>query len=284
MANKKNIGAFAENLVRARASAGFDTAYKFYHKNGGKRHFPFTFFHYTRVEKGLTMPAPEALPTILTGLRLLPNQGEMRELLMSYLKDLLGGGAAADAILSPLLTAPDGGNQGADNMKWMRQNAFVHISVEEFKTITANNESYWCWEALSNDQGAWTAKELAEKLVFSAPKTLSALASLSKAGLLVKDRGGKYKCRHESKFFIYPGRLQGMGAQLDAMKGYWKKTGSRHFFERQMMVRTDPRAISNYKLALSYAIDGIHAYATHKSAPDTAFYMVKTEIEELKKF
>ena len=113
---------------------------------------------------------------------------------------------------------------------------------------------------------------------------LKALAALLKCGLVVRDRGGKYKCRHDGKFFIYPGRLEGMGKGLDAIKSYWEKAGGKRFFERQMLVRSDPRSMANYRLALSYAVDGSHAYATHAAAEGSAFYLVRTEIKEVKKF
>ncbi len=282
---KKNIsGVFAANLVKARASAGFDTPYKFYHKNGGKRHFPFTFFHYTRVEKALALPGPESMRSILIALRLMPSQGEMRELIRSYLKDLLGGGSTADDMLNPLLSGVQAAAPQADDMRWMRQHVFVHMSVDEFMAVSAGEEAYWCAEALCSDNSAWRAPELAQKLNISSAKAEKALESLVKCGLVIKDRSGKYQCRHEGKFFMYPGRLEGMGQRLGAIKGFWEKSRGKQLFERQILVRSDPGAMANYKLALSYSVDASHAYATHTSTTGSGFYLVRAEIKELKKF
>ncbi|HNW44186.1 MAG TPA: hypothetical protein PKI19_06755 [Elusimicrobiales bacterium] len=284
MKDQNGNASFAANLIKARTAAGFETAYKFYHRNGGRGHFPFTFFHYTRVEKGLTLPSPAAMRNIFIALRLLPTQGETRELLLSYLQGLLGGGRVAEDILNPLFGSAAETAQAPDSMRWMRQHAFVHMSPEEFMAVSGGEDSYWCAEALCSDQGAWTAAELAEKLALAETKVVKALAPLLKCGLIVKDRGGKYKCRYDEKFFIYPGRLEGMGKRLEAIKGYWEKAGGKQLFERQMVVRSDPGAMANFKLALAYAVDGSHAYATHTAAPGSAFYLVRTEIKELKKF
>ncbi len=37
---------FSQQLIKARSAAGFDTAYKFYHRNGGRKHFSFTFVQF----------------------------------------------------------------------------------------------------------------------------------------------------------------------------------------------------------------------------------------------
>ena len=53
---------FSQQLIKARTAAGFNTAYKFYHRNGGRRHFKFTFVHYARIERGLSLPRPSRRP------------------------------------------------------------------------------------------------------------------------------------------------------------------------------------------------------------------------------
>lgn len=279
------MGNFAENLIKARAAAGFNTAYKFYHHNGGRRHFSFTFVHYLRVEKGASLPKPEGLERILIALRLLPTQGEARELLLGYLRGYLG--KRADYILNPLFSLerqPAGCSAGP--MGWMKAHSSVHLTPGEFTVMAAGPEAYWCMEALCSDSGAWSPKELAAKLGFEEKKTAAALESLRKAGLAVKSGAGRYSCRHQEKFFTYPGRLEGMGPALDAVKKYWAQAGrtGRDFLERVELVRAEDGAVSNYRLQLSQALDGANAYATHIGSGTSGFFLIETRIRKLKRF
>lgn len=275
---------FAANLIRARAAAGFDTAYKFYHRNGGRKHFAFTFVHYLRVEKGTAVPGPEGLERILLALRLLPTQAEARELLIAYLRASLGGGRCADYVLAPLLAGQAPAAAGPDAMTWMKAHSSVHLSPEEFTAMAASETAYWCAEALCSDGGAWTPAELAEKLELSAKDAARALEALKKAGLLLKTAAGKYKCRHQGKFFTYPGRLEGMGAQLETINGYLEKAGGPDFFERLELVRAEEGAMSNFRLQLAQAMDSANAYASHSAGRDTGFYLIKLRMKRLKRF
>ncbi len=275
---------FHENLIKARSAAGFDTAYKFYHRNGGRKHFAFTFVHYMRIEKGASVPKPEWLERIMLALRLLPTQAEARELLMSYLRDSLGGGRCADYILAPLFSGQSAAGAGPGAMTWMKAHSSVHLSPEEFTAMAASEAVYWCAEALCSDGGTWSPEELAGKLELEPKAVAKALESLKKAGLLLKTPAGKYKCRHQGKFFTYPGRLEGMGAQLETINGYLEKAGGPEFFERLELVRAEEGAMSNFRLQLAQAMDGANAYATHSAGQNTGFYLIKLRMRKVKSF
>lgn len=275
---------FAANLIRARAAAGFDTAYKFYHRNGGRRHFAFTFVHYMRIEKGQSVPKPEWLERILLALRLLPTQAEARDLLMSYLRASLGGGRCAEYVLAPLFSSQTQAAAGPDAMTWMKANTSVHLSPEEFSAMAASETAYWCAEALCSDGGTWTPEELAKKLGLDGKAAAKALESLKKSGLLLKTGAGKYKCRHQGKFFTYPGRLEGMGPQLEAVNGYLEKAGGPDYFERLELVRAEEGAMSNYRLQLAQVMDGANAYAAHSAGQNTGFYLIKLRMKKVKVF
>ncbi len=277
---------FSKQLIKARSAAGFDTAYKFYHRNGGRRHFKFTFVHYSRIERGVSLPRAEGLQGILLALRFLPTEAGARELLVSYLRSALGGGPAADYILNPLFSG--GGNiaSSAGPMDWIKAHNSVHLSPDEFSAIAASETAYWCAEALCNDSGAWRPEELAGKLNLEAKAVKTALEKLKKAGIAVKSAGGKYKCRYQGKFFTYPGRLEGMDRSLAAVKSYWDKAGvnGRIFFERVELIRAEEGAVSNYRLQLAQAMDGANAYATHSGGDTSGFFLIETRIKKIRKF
>lgn len=275
---------FHEHLIAARTAAGFDTAYKFYHRNGGRKHFGCTFVHYMRVEKGESVPKPEWLERIMVALRLLPTQAEAGGLLKSYLRDFLGGGRCADYVLEPLLHGQAAPSVGPDAMTWMKANSSVHLTPEEFTAMASSPEAYWCAEALCSDGGAWTAPDLAAKLELAPKAAAAALESLKAAGLVVKTGAGKYKCRHQGKFFTYPGRLEGMGRQLDAINGYLEAAGGPDIFERFELVRAEDGAMRNYRLQLAQALDSANAYASHSAGQNTGFYLIRLRMRRVKPF
>jgi len=277
---------FSKQLIRARAAAGFDTAYKFYHRNGGRPHFKFTFVHYNRIEHGLSLPRPEGLQAIFLALRLMPTEAGARELLVSYLRSHLGGGTAADYILNPLFSGGGKAENSAGPMDWMKAHNSVHLSPKEFSAMAASETAYWCAEALCNDSAAWKPEELAEKLGLEPKAVKAALESLKKAGIAGKTAGGRYKCRYQGKFFTYPGRLQGMSKALDAVKSYWEKAGEngQNFFERVELIRAEEGSVSNYRLQLAQAMDGANAYATHSGGDTSGFFLIETRMKKIRKF
>ncbi len=275
---------FSSQLIKARTAAGFDTAYKFYHRNGGRKHFGFTFVHYMRIEKGASVPRPEWMERIMVALRLLPTQAEARELLAGYLRGMLGGGHGAEYVLGPLLSGLESrpGQQGS--MQWMKAHSSVHMTPAEFSAMAASETAYWCGEALCSDGGSWTPAELAGKLSLDTKAAAKALESLKKAGIAVKTPAGKYKCRHQGKFFTYPGRLEGMAPQLLAVTGYLDKAARSDFFERFELVRAEEGAMSNYRLQLAQVMDGANAYATRSAGEKTGFYLIELRMRKLKPF
>ncbi|MFH2204490.1 MAG: hypothetical protein ABIJ96_15350 [Elusimicrobiota bacterium] len=97
---------FAELLIRQRQAAGFPTAYAFYHRNGGRGKFNFTFAYYAKIERGKALPRGEWLPPLLTLLKLSPSSPARRDILLAYLRDLLGDDDIFDGHFIPLLKSP----------------------------------------------------------------------------------------------------------------------------------------------------------------------------------
>ena len=83
------MSAFSEALLARGREAGFPSAYRFYHRNGGRRHFGLTYVHYLRLEKGAKAPRAEAFGAILKALRLAPPPTARARFSASYLLDVL---------------------------------------------------------------------------------------------------------------------------------------------------------------------------------------------------
>ncbi|MBI5594822.1 MAG: hypothetical protein HY928_01905 [Elusimicrobia bacterium] len=88
---------FGRELACARRAAGYPSAYRFYHGQGGRRSFPFTYDHYLRFERGSVLPKPAWMALLLA---LLGAEREAaRSLARIYLGALLGGEATRRVIL-----------------------------------------------------------------------------------------------------------------------------------------------------------------------------------------
>jgi hypothetical protein len=98
---------FSETLVRLRKEAGFHTSYAFYHRNGGRRTFPFTYAYYAKIERGQGLPRGEWLDLFLQLLRIRSREDSRRRLVVDYLRDLMGDEKAFDALVDPLLKSSD---------------------------------------------------------------------------------------------------------------------------------------------------------------------------------
>lgn len=157
---------FGARLRKLRLEAGFPTAYKFYHGNGGRRHFPFTYAHYARIERGGKLPRPRWLAPILAALRLAPGHAGLRLLMESYLRCLLDGEEAYQAVMSAIApprmkSAPELGRAA---MHWIKTHHSVHLTPEQFDAISSDETAYWCSEALLNDRRSWSAAEIVQAL------------------------------------------------------------------------------------------------------------------------
>ncbi len=94
---------FSRTLASLRKEAGFHTSYAFYHRNGGRRIFPFTYAYYAKIERGCGLPRGEWLPLLLKLLKI-ESVSESREaLLRDYLCDLFGHEETFDLLVAPML-------------------------------------------------------------------------------------------------------------------------------------------------------------------------------------
>ena len=272
---------FSRRLAAARRAAGFKTAYAFYHGNGGRRHFPFTYVHYLRLENRGRLPQAAWLQPLISALRLSPGDSGCRELFLAYLKDLLGE-APARLVLAPLLGAAPQAS-GADAAKWLAAEHTVHLTPEQFAAIAEDECVYWCSEALLNDSRSWTVDELSKRLGRGVKDTRAAAERLVAAGL-AKRAGARYRGRWRGKLFTFPGRLAGMAAAFKRIRGYWEKMARRSGAEigaRVELVRSEDAFIRRYAANLAQTVESAGLGAVHAPGDDTALYLVEARVRRL---
>src|SRR5256885_1987642 len=90
---------FSRALAAWREEKGYASGWAFFHQNGGKKVFDFSYNTYIRIESGLRLPSPRNLETIL-GL-LGSRHGykeERRALLVLFVKALTDGNPLFDPV------------------------------------------------------------------------------------------------------------------------------------------------------------------------------------------
>lgn len=278
--------AFPSVLGEFRAAAGYSSAYKFYHNNGGRRHFPFTYAYYARFERGAALPRAPWLPSILTAMRIAIGEAEHKRLMRAYLVDLLGGEEiftfVAGSLESPVRTvsAP----LGRESLRWMKSHHSIHLSPEQFRLLSSDEAAYWCSEVLLNDSDNWEPAKLAEVLGFSPKDVEAALALLKSAGLVVAARGRGVRGRWSGKLYTFPGRLSGMGRDLSRIKEYWARMERRHggvVSERVELIRAGAEGMRRYWRELGETVDAANAYGSHRRLSDSALFTVEARIRRL---
>ena len=168
---------FSETLVKLRKAAGFPTAYRFYHDNGGAVVLKVTYRNYLMMEQGRSLPVAARLARVLIGLRLPRATPESRELTLAWFKTMLGEESYA-GLLEPLLDAPAPGRalSPADEAlrRTMAERKYHMTEVQLLATISSF-ETYKCAFTLETDSGVWTAAALAKTLTIKKPVAERAL-------------------------------------------------------------------------------------------------------------
>lgn len=281
---------FSETLTRLRKEAGYPSAYKFYHNNGGRRHFPFTYVHYLRIEKGTKLPKPQWLGAFLSGLRLAPGEGGARRFFLAYLKDTLKTEEAYEMVLAPLLAKGDGGGHavpGREAMRWMKTAHAIHLTPEQFRAIASDEATYWCSEVLANDRGSWTAEQVAAAMGLEVKAAKAGLRRLKESGLARETSGGRYRSKEEGKFYTFPGRVAGMGSVLQRVQGYWERMARKKgkaLSERVELVRAEEGSVRTYIASLSEAVDAANTLATHEKGDATGLFLIEAKVRKLLPF
>ncbi|MEK9144519.1 MAG: hypothetical protein AAB339_02790 [Elusimicrobiota bacterium] len=280
---------FASCLARLRRGAGFPTAYRFYHGNGGRRHFPFTFVHYLRIERGLKLPKPQWLAGFLSALRLTPGEAGCREFFLAYMKGLLRTEEAFELVLAPLLSRRQdrAATMGAQALRWMKTAHARHLSPEQFQVLASDEAAYWCSEVLFNDGGSWSAPEIARILGLPEKAAARGLEKLTAAGMAKKTSKDRFRSRWPGKLYTFPGRLEGMKRHLDAIAGFWERMFKRRgaeVGERVELVRAEAGAMRGYLPALAEALDSANVCATHAKGEATGLFLIEARVRKLADF
>lgn len=191
---------FNNTLVSIRTTAGYRTAYSFYHSNGGRRIFPFTYAYYVKIERGSSLPRPEWLALIMRTMRII-SMSQKAALVKAYLKDLAG--ASYDDLFAPFLKEPEEAPIQR-SLRRLRGRLAEHMTPGQLQALASSSEAYGCFVILVNAGKPMSAGDLAESLDAPERACTAALSGLVRHGIVRARSGGLYEIVHPGRHYTFP--------------------------------------------------------------------------------
>ncbi|MBI3542241.1 MAG: hypothetical protein HY075_03065 [Deltaproteobacteria bacterium] len=191
---------FAKALLARRKERGYPTAYSFYHKNGGRKTFDFSYHHYLLIEKGMRLPSQNSLKAILSALGL-ENVGfypERKELLVHFVKALLNG----DPIFEPVFKSarPGASDPSSESFEaeLLKTTATKQVSdvprmnAEAAGAITGNPAAFWILNWLLQTGVPTGLQQLRVAFGYTEAEASAAVQLLLKHDLIKMRKDGTY--------------------------------------------------------------------------------------------
>lgn len=278
---------FSETLCRIRKDAGFPTAYRFYHDNGGRPVLKVSYRNYLLIEQGKVLPEAERLGKLVVALRLTPRSDAAAELAVAWLRTMAGEHTFENVFkpaLAPLKTQPAMSPMDKVAERALADKKFF-LTPEHYLAIVGTLESYLCFLATSNDTGAWTAAALAERLQLNKAATAKAVNALAKAGLLKKAGKDKWKSPLAGALVEAP-PLHTLDNSLRKIAEYNAKllASSPVTWHRGGIVRMNEKDLRNLTPLMANNISAAKLYTVTNATDDSGIFFIEGKIIKLRKF
>ena len=279
---------FSKMLVRLRKDAGFPTAYRFYHDNGGRGVLKISYRKYLLIEQGRNLPALERLGTFLFALRIVNKSAEANELAIAWLKTMAGEDAFRD-IIEPLLTAkPDapGFSPMQKAMKKALDTKKYYLTPEQIEVMFSTRDTYLCFLAMSNDTGAWSKKEFAARLAMPQARANAALKALAGAKIVKAVKKDVYKCPLAGAMVEYPHLASLPQELLKKMRGFDAEllAAGEPVWLRSGIIRADETVFRSFFPVMGINISTAQTYAVTEKTEKSALFKVEGKITKLRNF
>lgn len=275
------MGHFSRTLSELRAGAGWRTAYAFYHRNGGRRTFPFTYAYYAKIERGGGLPRPEWVPKLLALLRIPPNAESQRKLLLSYLKDLVGKDELFETLVGPLLRPHAPERPEKKVIKRLLSGQAYHVSIEQFRALLSSRAAYWAFNCVVNSHKPLRREELSEALGAGAGELGSALARLLAAKLVRRTGSGKFLSPLATRYCVFPRGYAGYEADLKKLKAFnAAPPGDRcaSVLDAGVTIRASAADVAGIEVALRETLESASASSVYEPGEDTGMFIIDARI------
>ncbi|MBI4351728.1 MAG: hypothetical protein HY550_09830 [Elusimicrobia bacterium] len=279
---------FSKMLKQLRKDAGFDTAYRFYHDNGGREVLKISYRKYLLIEQGRILPVLERLGIFLFALRIVNKSAEANAFVAAWLKTMAGEENFRE-IIEPLITAKQdtpGFSPMQKAMKKALDTRKYYLTPEQIEVMFATRDNYLCYLALSNDTGAWTSKEFAARLGLARPRAEKALKALAGAKIVKEVKKNVYKCPLAGAMVEYPHLATLKPGLLKKVRGYDDElvaTGA-PVWTRSGIIRADETVFRSFFPVMGVNISTAQTYAVTEKTEKSALFMVEGKITKLRGF
>ena len=235
---------FSETLTRLRREAGFATAYRFFHDNGGDK----------LVRAWLrTMAGDELYGEILE-----PMLAEHPEKLrLSPSQKVLGDAVAGRKF---------------------------YLTPDHLRLVTATAADYLCFQLLSNDAGPWTPERLAEAAGLKKPEAAATLRKFFAARLLRKAGAAYKCPLAGAMAEMPPRAAAPEVFELLRRRQQELVMSGLQAYHRRGIFRADADALRDFYPLMAVNISSSHVYAVKEKTPKSALFAVEGRVIKIRDF
>lgn len=274
---------FSELLKKKRQEAGFRTAYHFFYGNGGKGFFGFSYRQYLRIELGNSIPGPERLSRLVSGLRLRDRTSSANELALAWLKAFVGDEVYVNVFSFLGIPASGVKKQPAKNISGGNKR---YLTPAQLSAALTDKETYLCFLAMSSDSSDWTSRGIAEELGVPTASAERAFAALHAAKLLKRVGKGRYRSAIATHMVELPQREAISDALLEKHRNYTREivASGREEFGRSGIIRADDVVFRDLFPVLQLSLDAMMAHKATQRTKNSALYYVTGRVVRLLDF
>ncbi|MGD9643738.1 MAG: hypothetical protein AB7V08_13485 [Elusimicrobiales bacterium] len=276
---------FSETLIQFRKEAGFKTAYRFYHDNGGKPFFKISYRMCLLMEQGKRMPAFKILGLYIYALRLPPLSSAAAEFTLAWLKTAHGK-EEIEQLVVPYLKIEKSHPIASPFHKALKKEIAkrtFHITPAQVAVFNNSRVNYFCWTALANDIAAWKPKDLAAQLKLPVPDVTKAMRELAAVKLL-KVKNGAYQCPMAGGVIETPQML----VEHQRKKSYLRVneiiSSGKPVFVRHGVLRASAMELHNVFPLLTLNVATMDSYAVTEKQKDSALFGIETKVVKIRDF
>lgn len=279
---------FSETLTRLRKEAGYATAYRFFHDNGGAPVLKVSYRNYLMMEQGRNLPVLGRLEKLLVGLHMPLATPAARELTLAWLKTMAGE-EPFKYLVEPLLSqgAPAGAASPAEEaLRRSLAGQKYHITVEQILATVTSFEIYKCFFMIETDCGVWTPDSMAKAGGMKKAVAERALRDFLKVGLVKAEAKGAYRSKLAGMLVEYPDGPAIPREVLAKLKEYHKRLELESPMEFAVtgMVRADSDAMRGYFPMMKSTLEASYAFSTTKKTKKSAAFFVASRVHRLWNF
>jgi len=279
---------FSGTLAKARKEAGFSTAYRFFHDNGGEHVLGASYRKYLLWEQGKALPPAGSLARLIPALRLLPGSAPLGALVAAWLKTLAGE-KFYDEVLKPFITVKEATSGLSPLHKAMNRalnERKYPLSIEQATTILASCEHYKAFLFMINDRGNWSESTFADTLGIAKPAAARVIKDFTKLGLLKKSKTGALKCQVSDFIAEFPrGEVMpaGYGERMEKYQRELLESGQASW-QRMGFMRADAKEFANFFPVMSLNMTTASTYGITEKTENSAMFAIEGRIVKLRDF